>query len=263
LTEGQSLNFAVEAEGGTGKALQYLWLLDGEEKAKGNKWTYRPDFSEGGDTPKQVTARVTDEANQKVEKIWQARIVNKNRSPRIESVSPLSEPIEVAPEETTDFSVTARDPDRDDRLVYIWTLNGQEVARGDQRQFRAPPSASPYKVTVTVVDQDGQKDQTDWRVNIKASSSAPRLISLQPREYKVSTRAGQPLDFSVTAELPRGVQKQLRYQWNVEGGSSTTTETGNHRFIFAAPGIYRLTVFVVASGGLQSPPKRWIVDVQQ
>jgi len=207
---------------------------------------------------------VTDETNQKAEKTWQVRVLNKDRPPRITSALPHIDPIEISPGEGTDFSVTAADPDRNDRLVYIWTLNGQEVARGDdRRQFHAPLSASPYKVTVTVVDQDGQKDQMDWRVIIKASSSAPRLISLQPPEDKISTRVGQPLAFSVTAELPKGVQKQLRYQWNVEGGSSITTQTGTHRFVFDAPGIYRLTVFVVDSEGLQSSPKRWIVEVQK
>ncbi len=264
VTEGQGLNFAVEAEGGKGEALQYLWLLDGKEKAKGKKWTYQPDFTEGGDTPKQVTAVVTDETNQKVEKTWQVRVVNKDRPPRISLVSPRIDPIEISPGETTDFSITAADPDRGDRLLYIWTLNGREVARGDdRRQFHAPPSTSPYKVTVTVVNQDGQKDQMDWRVIIKASSSAPRLISPQPSEDKISTRVGQSLDFSVTAELPKGVQKQLRYQWNVEGGSSITTQTGNRRFVFDTPGIYRLTVFVVDSDGLQSPSKRWIIEVRK
>jgi hypothetical protein len=211
-----------------------------------------------------VTAVVTDEANHRVEKTWQVRIINKDRSPRISLVAPRIDPIELSPGEATDFSVTATDPDRNDRLVYIWALNGQEVARGEnQRQFHAPPSSSPYKVTVTVADQDGQTDQMDWRVVIKAPSPGPRLISQQPRENKVSTRIGQPLDFSVTAESPKGGQKQLRYQWTVEGRSSTTTDTGNRRFIFDAPGIYRLTVFGIDSEGLQSPPKRWVIEVQR
>src|SRR5262249_23155239 len=152
----------------------------------------------GGDAPKQVTALVTDEAHQKAEKTWQVYVLNKDRPPRITSVSPHSEPIEVSPAEATDFSVTATDPDRDDRLLYIWTLNGQEVARAhNRRQFHAPPSASPYTVTVTVIDQDGQKDQMDWRVTVTSSSAAPRLVLLQPRENKVSTQVGQSLDFSV------------------------------------------------------------------
>jgi hypothetical protein len=264
---GESVSFAVEAEGGQGEPLQYAWRLDGQAKAAGKIWTYQPEATEGGDVPKQVIAVVTDETNQRVEKIWQVivpkQVLGPNKPPRIMSVSPYIDPLEISPGESANFSVTAKDPDRDDRLVYVWTLNGQEVARGDdQQRFRAPPSASPYQVTVTVVDQAGKTDQMDWRVTVKTPSSGPRLIPLQPQEHRVSTRPGQPLDFLVTAELPGGNQKQWRYQWNVEGTPPTTTETGSFRFVSDISGIYRLTVFVVDSEGLQSPPKRWIVEVQ-
>lgn len=268
VAPGQSVDFAVEAQGGHGELLHYAWLLDGQEQAIGKTWTYQPDPAVGGDVPKQVTAVVTDETNHRVETTWQVLVTKQvpttnKGGPRFTSVSPSADPIELPPDKSANFSVTAKDPDPDDHLVYIWTLNGQEVARGDNhRQFRSPPAASPYAVAVTVVDQTGQTDHMNWRVTIDTPSSGLRLVSLQPQENKVSVRAGQPLDFSVTAELPEGTQKQLRYQWNLEGEPTTTTETGSFHFVRDIPGIYRLTVFVADSEGLQSPPKRWIVEVQ-
>jgi flagellin-specific chaperone FliS len=268
ITPGQSVDFAVEAQGGQGEALRYVWLLDGQEKATGKTWTYQPDPTITGDIPQQVTAVVTDESNQRVETTWQVLITKQTSAinkggPRFTSVSPSTDPIEIPPGKSASFSVMAKDPDLDDHLVYIWTLNGQEVARGDNhRQFRSPPATAPYAVAVTVVDQAGQTDHMDWRVTIDTPSSGLRLVSLQPQDGKVSVRTGQPLDFSVTAELPEGTQKQLRYQWNLEGEPTTTTEIGSFHFVRDIPGIYRLTVFVTDSEGLQSPPKRWIVEVQ-
>lgn len=209
VAEGQSLSFTVEAKSREGRPPRCVWFLNRKKQAEGKSWTYRPGFDEGGAKPKEVKVEVSGEANLKDEKIWQVRVQNVNRPPVITVASPRTDSLEITADDDTEFSVTAADPDRDDRLVYVWSVNGQEVSRGERRQFHAPSAETSYRVTAEVLDKEGQKDQRTWNVIVKASSRLPRLTDAQPRDEQGSPQLTQPLPLSVVA-VPQVSEAEVR-----------------------------------------------------
>jgi hypothetical protein len=97
VAEGQKLRFAIAAASSQVGPLQYVWLLNGQEQARGPTWTYQPQFDEGGLQPKVVTVRVTDQGHHTAERSWQVGVREVNRPPIITAVSPPVETLEVWP----------------------------------------------------------------------------------------------------------------------------------------------------------------------
>ncbi len=268
VAEGQSLTFAVEAESPEHSPLRFAWLLDGVERGKDKRWTYKPDFDEGGPQAKAVKVIITDGENHAVEHAWRILVKDVDRPPKIIASSPSADALWVATGSVLDFSVEAVDPDKEDRLVYVWSLDGREVSRGQRWQFNVPAGAESrtrYRVTAEVADENNLHDRVAWNVNIKNTGAPPRIIDVQPRDEKLTVQVGQALDFFVTVDFPddaRTDKKSLRYRWNVEGDAPQATDTGRYHLVKTTPGTYRVTVLAISSEGLQSVPRRWNVEVQ-
>lgn len=267
VEEGKSLNFTVEAESPQKDTLRYAWFLDGRKQPEGNKktWTYKPDFEAAGEKPKEVKVEVTNAANLTDKKTWSVRVQDVDQPPRIAQFSPSARSIDVIKGEGLNFSVQAIDPDKEDnRLVYVWSLDGQEVIRGDSKSWQLPTSLSdaPHQVRVSVEDRAGKSDQVAWNVTIKPPQ--PRIVDFRPREEKININAGEPLDFSVTAAVPGSpdeAKKKLIYQWKINDAAPQRTETGSFRFTETKPGTYQLTAVAISPEGLQSMEKRWSIEV--
>jgi serine/threonine protein kinase len=264
VDEGQKRAFAVEAEG-EGK-LQYTWLLDGKRQAEGKAWTYQPGFDDGGGKPKEVKVVVSDGKTLSTEQIWQVRVQDVNRPPQIARTTPKAGAVEMTVGETQKLSVQATDPDKDP-LTYVWSLDGKKMAEGETRDWQIPPSTSAgqYQVTAEVKDKAGLKDQVAWNVTIKAPAQPPLITAASPRDDKLTTRTGEPLDFSVTANVADGsaaAARRLRYQWTVNNASPRRTDTGQFRFTETKPGTYQLQVVAMSPEGLQSAAKKWTIEVK-
>jgi type II secretory pathway predicted ATPase ExeA len=184
VAEGKKVRFAVEAESPQKEPLRYVWLLDGHERAKGKTWTYQPHFDEGGAQLKEVKALVSDQDNLTVERAWRVRVKDVNRPPHITVASPRTNSLEVSDATVLKFSVEAADPDTDDELVYTWSLDGKEVAQGQQWGFQVPStpnSQTRYVVKVQVSDKEGLTDRLAWNVTSKIPVSLPRSVDVQPQ----------------------------------------------------------------------------------
>src|SRR5207244_12704353 len=124
-----------------------------------------------------------------------------------------------------------------------------------------------YTVSVEVLDKCARKDpaaRMSWNVTVKAPFLPPIIRDAQTGEETVSTQAGQPLDFSVVADLPGSsdeTKKGLRYHWSVESAPPQLTQTGNFRFVATTPALYHLTAVAVSTEGRESAPRRWVVEV--
>ncbi len=209
VAEGQGLGFAIEAESGGGRSPRYIWFLNGKKQAEGKSWTYRPGFDEGGGKPKEVKVEVVGEANLKDEKTWQVQVQNVDRPPVITVALPRTSSVEITSGDDAEFSVTATDPDQDDRLVYVWSVNGQEVSRGERRQFHAPSAATSYQVTAEVFDKEGQKDRRAWNVTVKTPSPLPRLTQHRLQDEQVSPNSTQPPPLAAVA-VPLLSEKEVK-----------------------------------------------------
>lgn len=268
VAEGQTLAFSVEAESETPQTLRFTWFLDGAERGKGKRWVYKPGFEDSSPQAKEVKVIVSDGAHQSVEHSWRVIVQETDRPPQITASTPASKTLEVTAGSIVDFSVDATDPDKEDRLAYVWSLDGREVARGSRWQFNPPVSASPvtrYRVTAEVLDQKNQQDRVAWNVTVKTRIEPPRIIDAQPREETLTTQVGQAIDFALIAELvnAQGESKQrLSYVWNVEGEKRQTTTTGRYRLLKKEPGAYKVTALAVSPNGQESAPKQWLVKVR-
>jgi hypothetical protein len=188
VAEGQKLRFALDAVSPQAGPLHCVWLLNGQEQARGRSWTYQPQFDEGGPMLKDVTGRVTDGANHTAERRWRVRVHEVNRPPTITVAFPPVETLVIAAGEEQPFAVEAADPDTGDRLAYVWVLDGRQVARGPRWRFRAPsaPPSQPYhRLTVKVSDARGLEQRRGWNLVVKRPLLPPRVMETQPSEVVV------------------------------------------------------------------------------
>jgi hypothetical protein len=269
VEEGKSLTFAVTAESGAEEALRYSWRLDGKaQAASGQQWTYSPGFSDGAEKPKRVEVSVTDREGQTVKEAWAVRVQNVNQPPSIVKTSPAAGgAVEVAAGGVQDFTVNATDPDRDDRLAYVWSLDGREVARGERWQFRAPAGEGSHNVTIEIQDREGVKKRQAWQVVVKAAAppEPPVWGTVQPRDEGLTIQAGEALTLAATAALPRPgpeAKSPIRYAWSLNNEPAQTGQQTRFRFSETEPGTYRVAVVAIAPSGLKSSPRQWTVNVR-
>jgi len=181
ISEGKELPFSIEVESPQPKSVRYAWFIDGNRQSDSKQWVYKPGFDDGGEKPKEVKVTATDSTASTVERSWRVRILDVNRPPRITSSTP--EPgstIDVTAGEGKEFAVRASDPDKDDRLAFIWSMDGKEMSNNGNGSWRLPSTLAEgqYRVAVEVIDNAGLKaPQLAWNVAIKAPP-----VQASPRE---------------------------------------------------------------------------------
>jgi tetratricopeptide (TPR) repeat protein len=177
LREGESQEFRIVVEGAESETLHYLWQVNGQPRATEERWTYTPGFDEGEDGPKDVSVIVSDGIRQLADHHWTVRVDNMNRPPTIVRASPRANTtLVLAAGEEQPFVVDALDPDTEDRLTYIWRLDGQEVSRGKTWRFQASSGARTHKISVAVADQSGITTTVEWRATVQAPTP-PRQVN--------------------------------------------------------------------------------------
>jgi hypothetical protein len=202
-----------------------------------------------------------------VEREWRVRVLNVNRSPTITGATPrLGTTVEVAAGATQTFSVNATDPDKEGPLTYRWLLDGDEVGtvQTGNWQLRVPTRDGTHQLTVEIHDTAGETIQQSWNVVVKTIASSLRWVRFQPKDERLRTHMGQPVQFSALAELSpsaRGVEK-LQYQWRVNESVLETEDTGQFQFSEDRAGRYQVSVVALNAKGLKSPLRQWEIEVQ-
>jgi general secretion pathway protein A len=265
VAEGQELTFSVEAASAEPESLQYVWLVDGRARARGPRWSYRPGFDEGGAGPKAVIVRVTDRGQHAAERTWQLAVQDVNRPPVVTAASPAARRLTMSSEAEQSFSAQATDPDKGNALVFVWSLNGREVARGQTWRFRPHPALSvnrPHHVQVEVADGGGLRDRLTWRIIVKQPALPPQILDAQPADEQVVLQAGSSPVFAIRAELPNAAGATLRYEWKINDAPPRTTTAGHFQLAAPHPGRYQLTAIAVSPEGVKSAPRKWTVEVR-
>jgi hypothetical protein len=265
VAEGHKLAFTVEATSAQPEPLQYVWLLDGQAQARGPRWTYQPGFDEGGAQPKVVTVRVTDREQRAIERTWRLSIQDVNRAPIFTTVSPAARTLTLSPETEQSFSIQATDPDQNDALLFVWSLDGQEVARGSTWRFRAPPTLSvnqPHQVQIEVADSGGLRSRVTWSIVVKQPTLPPRILDAQPADEQVVLQAGKSPVFTIRAEQPNVAEATLRYEWKLNDDPFHTTPSGRFQLPDTPPGHHQLTAVAVSPEGLKSAPWKWTIEIR-
>ena len=267
LREGETLPFSVTVGDGGNRSLRYRWTLNGVQRSTNATWRYKPKFDEAEEASKAVHVVVRDDAGQMVEREWRVRVLNVNRSPTITAATPrLGTTVDVAAGATQPFSVHATDPDKEGPLTYRWLLDGDEVGtvQTGNWQLRAPSSDGTHQLTVEIQDAAGQKIQQSWDVVVNTRTPSLRWVRFQPKDERLRTHMGQPVQFSALAELSpsaRGVEK-LQYQWRVNESVLETEDTGRFQFAGDRAGRYQVSVVALNAEGIRSPLRKWEIEVR-
>lgn len=210
LVEGEPFTFTIEAVSTRPEPLRYLWLVDGQERGRGPRWTYRPRFDEGGVKQKEITVRIMNQDNLMIERTWEALVQDVNRPPLITAVFPPTDRLELTASEERRFAVEAVDPDEHDQLTIVWSLDGQEVARGRDWKFSlstAPRTSAQHRVTVEVSDRGRLQTRAAWEVVMaKPSNPQPSVVAALPASDQPRT----PLPIAKTPPVPRIDEDEVR-----------------------------------------------------
>ena len=261
LTEGQSQTFSIEVAGGDPAALQYVWQLDGNKQATGNRWTYKAPAS--ASRTKELRVVVSGGAGPPLEHLWRIRVNPANRPPTIVAFTPTDTRIEIARGAAQRFTVEATDADEGDSLAYSWLLDGQPRAKGSAFEMNEKVPAGQHRVEVKVSDKSGQTATQRWTVAIAEPASPPSITAVQPAAERITAETDGALDFSAVANLAGGArQGAVTYEWRIDTGPSRSTTTGQFRLPPLPAGTHKLTVVAVSPEGLKSAPRDWTIEVK-
>jgi hypothetical protein len=184
------------------------------------------------------------------------------------SIEPQEDSVAVTLGKTQQFTIRADDPDTDDRIAYVWSLDGQEVARDESGSWQLPATLAEgtHRVTVEVIDKGGLKTQAACNIAAKGPpvKIPPRIIAFEPQNEKVLLQEGEGRDFRLRVSLPddSGADNKVTYQWTINDRPPQSTDSGLFRFAEAQPGSYRLTAVALGRDGLQSDAQKWLIEVK-
>ncbi|MGH8659670.1 MAG: protein kinase domain-containing protein [Gammaproteobacteria bacterium] len=241
LAEGAQQSFSVRPQQRTDPAsLNYRWLLDGVPQTEEASWTYAPDYDAASSNPRKVKVIVADPQHRPTEVAWGVEVVNTNQEPKLIHTSPEGEALAPKPGETISFEVQGMDPDRDDQLSYLWTLDGKRVAEDQKWAFTADPAGSRQRVQVAIVDPGGLSVSKTWEVKVapaEPKASPLRIVEAQPDsppDAVIALKEGGEQRFSVS--VSGGSGRPLRYLWYLEGRQQATKPMWTYRPDFGQDG---------------------------
>ncbi|MGH8571477.1 MAG: hypothetical protein ACREX8_02725, partial [Gammaproteobacteria bacterium] len=258
LAEGASQTFAIEVEGAVSRPLGYAWFLDDAPQVSGRQgegptWAYTPDFDAAGERLKDIKVVVSEAEAGQAEIRWRVKVLDTNRPPHLVAAMPTTRTLTVKSGETVRFSVEAEDPDRDDALAYVWSLNGKRMAEGERFDLKAGASSARQRVEVAAVDRAGLSERRSWEIAVEAPPTPPLAMraaspKLAPGQDLALTE-GQSQTFSI--EVAGGDPAALEYVWQLDGKKQATGSSWTYKAPVSTSRTKELRV--VVSGGAGPP----------
>ncbi|MGH8565839.1 MAG: hypothetical protein ACREXW_17800, partial [Gammaproteobacteria bacterium] len=265
VEEGASQTFAIEIEGPVSGQLGYAWFLDDAPQVSGRPtWPYTPDFDAAGERLKEIKVVVSDAGAVTAETRWRVKVLDTNRPPQLVAATPATRTLTVKSGETLRFSIQAEDPDRDDALAYVWNVDGNRMAEGEERfDLKAGASGERQRVEVAAVDRAGLSERRSWEIAVEAPPPLPPLAiraaspKVAPGQELVLTE-GRSQTFSI--EVAGGDPAALEYVWQLDGKKQATGSRWTYKAPASASGTRELRV--VVSGGVVPPVEHlWRIRV--
>ncbi len=180
MKEGDEQRFSVGVSGGSGRPLRYQWYLEGRQQTTKPMWTYRPDFGQDGKKTKRIQVSVSDPQGNRVERLWQVRVEDVNRPPKILGFTPEEQRLEIASGSSRRFSIEAADADRADPLQYAWLLNGELLARESSFAFPKTVLQGKHTLEARVSDRAQATVTQGWSIAVLAPATPPAIEAKPP-----------------------------------------------------------------------------------
>jgi hypothetical protein len=255
MEENSTQLFSVAAsDPDPGEVLSHSWFLDNKPVAgaEGDNYTYAPGFFDGG--LHTIKAVVSDGGGATDFKVWQATVTDINMVPSIQAWSPKQDP-RIAETEAVEFSITALDLDKDDRVTITWYIDDAAVFIGNPFNYQSDyKSAGTHVVKAVASDGVGQEAHT-WTLTVDNVNRQPFPAIDSPIDQS-EYMEGQAIKFSARYTTDPD-NETLSFSWK-EGGINVSDQMEFERAF--PPGLHTLTLEVRdRSGGGASTTVRFRV----
>lgn len=133
------------------------------------------------------------------------------------------------------------------RIVqYEWNIEGEDrsiLSRKVQRKFSIP---GEYTVTLTIENEDGDRDQVTQVINVFEKSEIKLKTNPAPEEDSKMVIGTAPFDVvfdSSESEIPRAIE----WQWDFDGDGIVDNFGKKTKHLFKVPGMYEVKLSIIDS----------------
>jgi len=198
----------------------YAWVLDGERVSSQQTFLLRADREEWvRPRPLPLTVTASGPTGVLFRHAWKLRVLPPD--PRIQGGTPEDgQVIRVDPGSSTRFTVVADKPVGDQRLEYVFEVDGSEVARGSEASFTYDGIDDAEHVLIAYVEDNfGLKSTKQLRWHVRADSLVAR-VEAWVAELQAARVAH---DASREAKLRKlGAQQEAKLHDSYRGKSNLT-----------------------------------------
>ena len=190
IASGQTREFhadAVDGDGGSDLAYEWLTAENGKPVATGPTWAYRPDYpalalarpglKPGAPILHPVLCRVSNAHGDPLTETvkWSVRVVASNRPPQVLEIRPeVLSGTRVKEGVPLELTAYVHDPDSDDPLKLAWQLDGRVKSTTATCKLFFPPHTTEklreMRLVFTVTDSCGAKADRSWRLVLEPSN---------------------------------------------------------------------------------------------
>ena len=212
MDENTTTTFKVTATDWYKHPMTYTWLLDDKQNVTNDTYNYYADFESFGEH--NITVKVSN-GMEETDHSWAVSVKNVDRPPRIISFDP---PLAVTMDENTTktFSVVAMDPDKGDRVGFLWTFDGVGVgSTANTFDYKADyKSSGNHELIVTAKDPRGLMAKVTWEITVNDVNAPPEIYSWSPKADPTMAE-NSTLQFSIKTRSPD--DDPLTDQWQIDG----------------------------------------------
>jgi hypothetical protein len=239
LSEGGSQTFSVVGyDPDAGDVLTYSWFMDGNllPDVTADNFTFAPGYFDSGLHTFKVV--VTDGSGATDFKTWQATVMDVNVVPMIQAWTPKEDP-RMTETDIVEFSITAYDPDKDDRVTIDWYVDDALVFVGNPYTFISDyKSAGVHAIKATATDGEGLAAHT-WNLTVDDLNRPPFPAIFSPLDQS-EYMDGQAIKFSAKYTTDPD-NETLSFNWK-EGGVNVSDQMEFERAF--PPGLHTITLEV-------------------
>jgi hypothetical protein len=251
VEENHTVRFSLYVEDDGPFPLTIEWWLDGVRVVGENddQFVYLPTHTDAGDHTITVVVSDADVPPGQSTFTWNLSVINVNIPPRLLTMFPDEEEVEVRETEDSSvrFRVSAEDPD-EGVLHYLWEVDDRQVNASLLSEGGAVftfateyESAGEYTVVCRVEDRVGEGFWVRWTLIVLDTNRPPHVLDIEP-SLPPTVELGKSVEIKVNASDPDG--DALTYLWSVDGFPAAETEVPVWSFASVKDGSFSITVTV-------------------
>jgi len=256
MDENTTTSFKVTATDWYRYPLTYAWFLDDKPNVTGDSYNYLANFESFGEH--NITVVVSNGILQ-TNHSWAVIVKNVNRPPRIISYDP-NLTVSLDENTTKTFTIMAQDPDKGDRVGFVWTLDDIGVgSTGNTYDYKPSfKDAGLHTLVVTAKDPRALTAKVTWDITVNDINAPPEIYNWGPKTDPTMAE-NSTLQFMVKTRSPD--DDPLTNQWQIDGKDVKGATGTNYEYKtgFEDAGLREIKILV--TDGKLTVSRTWKVTV--